>query len=182
MKLYLPTVQDFLIGSAIFAVYFGWAYWRSRKPRYVVDERGERQRVIEWNRGQPVYDPKTWQQRLHEEVIVRRDRRKWIWGGLFWAGLVLAITAWLDQFGSIVSTYVFWCLAVSSAPIVGKFIPAVLQEIAYQLGYQGMQGAKVLDGQPKAQPGREVVEEQKAHGDARVASEAEALHLLNARK
>jgi len=42
-----------------------------------------------------------------------------------------------------------------------------------------MDGAKVLDKKPGPLPGREIVENQKAHGDARLASESEAHAFLN---
>lgn len=176
------NIQDGLIGGAITVAFLLFEFWRSRRRRYVIDERGERQRVIAWNRGQPVYDPKTWQQRIFEEVTARKERRKWILGGLFTVGVIWGATVWADQLGSIFGTIVFWSAVLSSGAMIGKFVPAVVKELAYQFGYQGMEGAKVLDKQPRAQPGREVVEEQKAHGDARLAGEAEALSLLNSKK
>jgi hypothetical protein len=176
------NIRDGLIGGAIVVAFLLFDFWRSRRPRYITDERGERQRVIAWNRGQPVFDPKTWQQRIHEEVVIRRDRRKWIFGGFLWVGIMVAVTDWAYQFGDVIGMALFWFCLISSGAIIAKFVPAFLKEIAYQFGYQGMEGAKVLDRQPTVQPGREVVEEQKAHGDARLAGEAEALSLLNSKK
>jgi hypothetical protein len=161
------------------------AWWRAKyRPPYITDERGERQRVISWNRGQPVYNPKTWQQRVHEEAILRSKRR---WAILGSAPFVLG-PIWLAYDAYTGGNP--W-LGVAAAPLLlyGAlpfgllfFIPNVLKELLYQSGYQGMEGAQVLDGAPKAQPGRELVETQKAHGDAQLASEAEAVALLNSRK
>jgi len=158
--------------------------WRRRnRPRTIVDERGERQYVKTWNRGQPVYDPKTWQQRIFEEAALRTERRKaMLMSGPFVFGPLYGI------YYAYVSQNIFWEMATYplGALAVGMavmfFLPAFFRELLYQTGYQGMQGAKVLDRQPTAQPGREVVETQKAHGDARLAGEAEALSLLNSKK
>lgn len=163
------------IAGAIFV-----AVRRRMRPRYITDERGERQRVISWNRDQPVYDPKTWHQRVFEEVAVRRERRKWLFGT---APLVIG-PLWLDYAANnwLLGGLGGMLTVTSALPASFFFIPALVKEVAYQLGYQGMQGAKVLDKQPTAQPGREVVETQKAHGDARLAGEDEALRLLASKK
>jgi hypothetical protein len=47
---------------------------------------------------------------------------------------------------------------------------------------QTLTGTLKLIALSRPQPGREVVEAQKAHGDARVAGEAEALSLLNSKR
>jgi hypothetical protein len=178
------NIRDGLIGGAMFAAFIGWDIWKRRKPRYIIDEHGERQRVIAWNRGQPVYDPKTWQQRIHEEAILRRQRRFYlVISAPFVIGPIWLCVWAYDNTIALVWSATFWLALFVAGPFaVRYFLPALFGEIGYQLGYQGMQGAKVLDRQPKVRPGREVVEEQKAHGDARVASEAEALKLLNSRK
>lgn len=173
----------FTIGCFALLVYA--AYWRRKyRPRYVTDERGERQRVIKWSHGIPVYNPKTWQQRVHEETILGSKRR---WAILGSAPFVLG-PIWLAYEAYTQSN--FW-LGAAAGPLLlyGAlpfalifFLPNVLKELLYQSGYQGMEGAKVLDRAPKAQPGRELVETQKAHGDAQLASEAEAVALLNSRK
>ncbi|MDE2133322.1 MAG: hypothetical protein KGJ49_01845 [Alphaproteobacteria bacterium] len=162
------------------------AWWRAKyRPPYVTDERGERQRVIKWSHGIPVYNPKTWQQRVHEETILASKRR---WAILGSAPFVLG-PIWL-AYEAYTTGGNPW-LGVAAAPLLlyGAlpfgllfFLPNVLKELLYQSGYQGMEGAKVLDRAPKAQPGRELVETQKAHGDAQLASEAEAVALLNSRK
>jgi len=183
MQLTPQNIQDGLIGGAIIVALLLASHFGSRRRRYVIDEHGERQRVIAWNRGQPVYDPKTWQQRIHEEAILRRQRRMRLIGlGPFCLGPAYA-GYWLFE-NSVAGTFLFGAPMLFMAFAIGVryFIPDLFAEIAYQLGYQGMQGAKVLDRQPRVQPGREVVETQKAHGDARLASESEALSALNSRK
>jgi hypothetical protein len=167
-----------LLGAGVFLLL---RWWRNR--RYVTDERGERQRVIAWNRGQPVYDPKTWQQRVFEEVLVRRERRKWLFGTapFFLGPLALAYWTFTTEAGVLWGGLSGLLLMSSALPSMFFFIPALFKELLYQSGYQGMQGAKVRDKQPTAQPGREVVETQKAHGDARLAGEDEAVALLNSK-
>jgi hypothetical protein len=181
-------------GGAIFGVLFmvgffallGYgAWWRQKyRPRYITDENGERQRVIKWSHGIPVYNPKTWRQRVHEETILRSKRR---WAILASAPFVLG-PIWVAYEAYTESNP--W-LGAASYPLLlyGAlpfglffFLPNVLKELLYQSGYQGMDGAKVTDKAPKPPPGREVVETQKAHGDAQLASEAEALALLTTRK
>jgi hypothetical protein len=163
-----------MLGSIIYAKY-------RKQPRYIRDERGERQRVISWSRGQPVYTPKTWQQRVQEEVLLRRERRKAILAFLIAAGICGGLAAAVQDTSPPLSAAIIAVFAVGSLPTIGTWLPALWQEALYQLGYQGIEGAKVLDKAPKPPPGREAVEAQKAHGDARLASEAEALSLLNPR-
>ncbi len=181
-------------GGAIFGVLFmvgffallGYgAWWRQKyRPRYITDENGERQRVIKWSRGIPVYSPKTWRQRVHEEAILRSKRR---WAILASAPFVIG-PIWVAYEAYIQKSFwlgaaVYPVLLYGAMPFaIFYFVPNFLKEVLYQLGYQGMDGAKVMDKQPQAQPGRELVEAQKAHGDAQLASEAEALALLTTRK
>jgi hypothetical protein len=168
---------------AVMVVVAGLIRWRYKpRPRYIIDERGERQRVIRWHRGQPVYDPKTWQQRIYEEAMVSRKRRLRILGSfgilIPWIGVAI----WLGQYGSLFTYVMIWGGIIGIVQLLAIGVPALFQEILYQFGHQGIQGAKVLDRQPTAQPGRELVETQKAHGDARLAGEAEALSLLRSKR
>ena len=154
------------------------------RPRTIVDERGERQYVKFWNRGQPVYTPKTWQQRVQEEAALR-SKRNWtfLWSApLTFGPLYLAYQA-VEAHNPLLAI-VTWPLALELALPVGLifFLPTLLQQILYEVGYQGMDGAKVTDKQPKPPPGRDLVETQKAHGDARLAGEHEAHALLNSKK
>ena len=57
-------------------------------------------------------------------------------------------------------------------------LPNLLQELLYQVGYQDMAGAKVLDPEVQRR-GIQEIAEQKAHGDASLADEQEAMGLLN---
>ena len=157
--------------------------WVRKRPRYIVDERGERQRVVSWNRGQPVYTPKTWQQRIFEEATLRRQRRWEIVGSapFVFGPAYLYYYAYTQQ--SMLLGGIGGILILSATlPGLFYFLPALIKELLYQSDYQGMDGAKVLDAQPGPPPGKDVVESQMAHGSARVASEDEALALLKSKK
>jgi hypothetical protein len=183
MENFDPGLGTFLLGGVVVGVLVN--LWRRRnRPRTVVDERGERQYVRTWNRGQPVYDPKTWQQRIIEEAKLRRERRAILFmtGAATLGPIALAYYAYQTS-SSLWGALAGLLLVTFTLPFgIGFFIPNLVKELTYLSGYQGMEGAKVLDRQPAAQPGREVVETQKAHGDARLAGEAEALSLLNPKK
>jgi hypothetical protein len=170
----------FMIGVAA----LGFRTWRrGKRPRFITDERGERQRVDQWNRGQPVYDPKTWQQRIQEEAILRRKRRRALLASVPMAVLFIVPGLWVLATFGIFGAYVGLGLLLGGAVVLLKFVlPPLFMELLYLSGYQGMDGAKVLDRPPVTQPGREIVETQKAHGDARFAGEAEALDLLKAKR
>jgi hypothetical protein len=171
-----------LVGGMFLVWWIERALKRMRRPRFITDEHGERQRVIAWNRGQPVYDPKTWQQRVHEEAVVGRKRRSNLLGAFFLLAVVVGFGLWVGQYSHALMVLLLWGGGVGIIGLLAIGMPALVKEIAYQLGYQGMQGAKVLDAKPPPPPGRELVEQQKAHGDARVAGEAEALSLLRSKK
>jgi hypothetical protein len=100
----------------------------------------------------------------------KRDQRRWI--SLAAVLVVLVVCALLIPDvagpGVIMITYLpgyylvrygFWTLP---------------KEWAYQRGWQNLSGAMVIDPEP-ARAGREDVERQKAHGDARIATEHEAI-------
>ncbi|MBI3677358.1 MAG: hypothetical protein HY243_12165 [Proteobacteria bacterium] len=169
---------DAVIAIVVFAAASIWAWW-PKGPRFIVDERGERQRVDHWNRGEPVYNPKTWQQRVFEEATFKKQRRRKLLEAVITVAIILGIAVWAGPLlgGMIVLAAMF----VVPIPLAFFVIPPLWTEIRYQLGDQGIEGAKVLDKKPGPQPGREVVETQKAHGDAQLASEAEALTLLNSK-
>ncbi len=159
------------------------AWWRAKyRPRYIVDEQGERQRVIKWSHGIPVYNPKTWRQRVHEEVLLRTERRKMLLAFGLVVGPLVGFGLWLRPQDEFWGNMVLGFAAVGSLYSIMQWLPALANELRYQFGDQGMEGAKVTDKAPKPQPGREVVETQKAHGDAQLASEAEAVALLNSKK
>lgn len=189
--------------ALVFLAGLGWAYWRSATWReglvcaglviaglilhhiahrhalgWIIDSTGERQKVDHLNRGQAIFTPTTRNQRLVEEATVKSQRRKDLaWALAFGGGLgYLAYSLYKpDQ----------WGLAALAGSFGGLFLlfgvlPRLIGELFYQLGYQDMKGAKVLDPEPK-RPGVEDVARQKAHGDASIAGEAEALNLLKPR-
>lgn len=179
-------------GGAIFGVLFmggllallGYgAWWRNKyRPPYITDENGERQRVIKWSHGIPVYNPKTWKQRVHEEVLLRTERRKALLGVALVLGPLIGFGVWLRDQNEFWSNMVFALAAAALIPTLGQWLPPLIEELRYQFGDESMDGAPVTDKAPKSQPGREVVEAQKAHGDAQLASEAEAVALLSSNK
>ena len=146
---------------------------------WFTDANGERQKVMHWNRGFPIYRATTRSQRLVEEAEMKQDRRT----RLLWS----TVTGWpLLYCARLLGQHGHHTLSVV-ANVVGGFIvlvvwlPFLFTELLYQLGYQDMQGAKVLDPAPY-RPGPEAVAQQKAHGDADIASEAEARDLLRGRR
>src|SRR5579862_8843420 len=160
--------------GAIFGVLFvlgllGYAaWWRAKyRPRYIVDEQGERQRVIKWSHGIPVYNPKTWRQRVHEEVLLRSERRKVLLVFAVVIGPLVGLAAYLGQESDGLRNAVLVLTGALLVPTLGQWLPPLIEELRYQFGDASMDGAKVTDKAPKLQPGREVVETQKAHGDAR---------------
>src|SRR5271156_4000052 len=74
------------------------AWWRNKyRPPYITDENGERQRVIKWSHGIPVYNPKTWRQRVHEEVLLRTERRKALLTVALVLGPLVGFGLWLRE-------------------------------------------------------------------------------------
>lgn len=151
-------------------LWMGWAY----------DENGERQKAQYWLRGEPYsVSPKTTrEQRLSEEAFWRDRRRR----TLAWTALVgfpaayLTWWLWAQQVDFLafidVPVFLFTCF------VLGQFGYYLLLELLYLAGFQDMPGARVMDLElPK--PGLEEVIRQQAHGGARLASEDEAIELLN---
>lgn len=150
---------------------FGWFY----------DERGERQLINAVERGQLFFYPTTWTQRVLEEAATRKARRQ----GLCVLGAYLGIEAlsiaslWGHTRDPSALAVMALVLGLVMAPVLlPTLFVLVVQEIAYSLNYQFMKGAKVLDAEPRP-PGLEEVMRQKAHGDARLATQDEALALLS---
>jgi hypothetical protein len=145
---------------------------------WIIDERGERQKVDHWNRGHAIFTPTTRSERIVKEGL-RRNERRW---RLAWSTPLFGGAAWL--------TWHFYKGDSPFAAIVpGLFalmfgliwIETLISELLYIVGYQDMDGHKVLD-KPAKRRGVEDVSRQKAHGDATVASEEEALGFLNSRR
>lgn len=148
-------------------------------PPYFIDENGERQRIKGRNRGHFIYDPTTRPQRIVREYQVNKTRRR---GLLVYSAMLLPIlygTGWslgLDDATARWGLTIFLCL-IGFGPAIGV-LSCTFQEFIYQTGYQGMDGAKVLDpvaGQPA---GLDEVLRQKAYGDPRIPTENEALAQL----
>ena len=141
---------------------------------WIIDAQGERQKVDHWSRGNAVYKPTSYSERIALEATLKVKRR---WAialyGLPGAGLELCAW-WLHQTGHAGSALIVAILG--AAPLLPAAW-ALLVEIAFQMGMQDMPGAKVLDP-PPVRPGLRDIAEQKAHGDASFAGEDEALQLL----
>jgi hypothetical protein len=147
---------------------------------WITDDNGERQKVERWNRGHAIFTPTTRGQRIIEEAQLRDERRKkLLWMGAIGGGLgALAWYAWPHIRSSDLLAMLFGlaCLFGSFA-VIGWFAN-LLNELLYLSGWQDMRGAKVLDRAP-SRPGLDEVAQQKTHGDGRIASEEEALAILN---
>ena len=89
----------------------------------------------------------------------------WVGAGIFSGGTIWLATAWPAE-DSGMQMIVFAFLLLASWGCVCEAIMSSLKLIA----------------QNRPQPGPEIVEAQKAHGDAQLAGEAEALSLLNSKK
>jgi hypothetical protein len=142
---------------------------------WIIDERGERQKVDSWNGDIPVFTPTTYSQRIVDEAWYRDDRRKNIlrWGAGGWSAAGLAYYFW-SLHGQPDIAYLGLVIAGMTALFcLGQWYEPFFLELLYLAGWQDMKGAKVLDGRPR-QPGLEDVYQQKAHGDARLATEQEA--------
>jgi hypothetical protein len=124
---------------------------------------GEFRRVIYANENAILHHNESWAFRRQSQLETERRRRRFI----FWSipVAILGGVAWhINQAAGIGSA------VTSAALIVGGW--SVAMECLYQSGFQRMKGAMVLDRRI-ASSDREEVEEQKAHGDARLATELE---------
>jgi hypothetical protein len=171
-------------GGSAAAAFFLFSLQRVARRQalgWIIDDNGERQKVTSWSRGHAIFTPTTRSHRIVQEAQLRDERRKsLLWSGVLGWGLAgFAWYAWPQIRSSDLMAMLFGlaCLFGGTA-LLGWFMH-LLTELLYQSGWQDMAGAKVLD-HPPSRPGLEEVEQQKTHGDARVASEAEALALLNA--
>jgi hypothetical protein len=141
---------------------FGW----------LIDEHGERQKVDYWSRGEPVVlHPTTRSQRIADEAHQKTGR---------WLVIVGCTLTGYPMLAAAIYGYGhpgdgWWVLPAFACiiPVLAS-IGMTFEEIKYQLGFQDMRGAKVLDG-PGRHPGADRARDQKAHGDARPATEAEVL-------
>jgi hypothetical protein len=162
-------------------ILFG-AQWVARRQAlgWIVDSNGERQKVESWNRGSAVFRPTTRGQRIVEEAAERDTGRR----QLFWYGA--------PGWAMAAFTYYLYPGAANSDPASGGYLlPGLIAfgflvpwfcflflELLYLSGWQDMKGAQVLDSEPP-RPGLDDVYQQKAHGRGRVATEEEAVALLN---
>jgi DMSO reductase anchor subunit len=146
---------------------------------WIVDINGERQKILHIKNGNAFYKPTSRAQRLVEELDMARIRRR----DFLVYGPVTALCGWLCWQAWTHWSSNLWPPLGIPAVVIGPFAGllfaiTLITEIAYQLGYQDMKGAKVLDPVPTA-PGLQDVIQQKVHGDAQVAGPEEALDLLN---
>jgi hypothetical protein len=147
---------------------------------WVIDPNGERQKVDAWVKGLPIYTPTTRAQRIADEAFVRDARRRnLLWLGLSGWGAAAAAFYLYPRYAQsawfMIGLFVCGLAAIVLVPL---WLTELMDELLYLSGWQYMKGAQVLDGEPQ-RPGLEDVKQQKAHGDGRVATEDEALGLLN---
>jgi uncharacterized membrane protein len=157
---------------------------------------GEWQRVLSGgNRHGPLLDQRPREQRVQEELEGIKERRQLMAKHalamiLGFAAVVGMIVYYVDVLSPRTSSdpdagmnffmgyfiYILFGLGlVGFALLMMRDLAKALGvEFLYRIGIQHwIKGAKVLDPEP-VRPGRGVVENQKVHGDARLASEAEA--------
>ena len=146
---------------------------------WIVDSSGERQKVDHVNRGVPIYNPTTRAERLRVEAEKKSERRMvmLVWGALGGASAALYYNTLHLPINGIVEL----AAGISGLVCAGFFLPPFAIELLYQTGYQDMEGHKVLDAEVE-RPGLRDVASQKAHGDAAMASEAEAIAFLNPKR
>lgn len=140
---------------------------------------GERQKVEFILRGEKFAKTTTRARRMVEEVVLRRERRlQLLWStpvgwGLAYAAWWLYAPAGWGWAAGIGACAAFFLLLV--------WLPATVIELLYLVGWQDMKGHRVTSP-PPVRPGIADVAEQKAHGDARFATQAEAAKLLGGRR
>lgn len=142
---------------------------------WLIDENGERQKIQSLVNGRAVFTPTTQGERIAQEAVYRDNRRRSLMqnGLQGWGLLIAGLALWQWHYLSDIA--LFMCeLPLGLFALMGlfEFFGSLRDELLYQMGNQNMVGAKVLDS-PPVRPGREEVLRQKAHGDARTASEAE---------
>ena len=116
-------------------------------------------------------DRHTRSQRQSMEVSVALRRRK----ESMLATIALVLSAVGTFFAYAYEPWIGWVVAVTAlGPSAAWWVSMTIAVIAYSSGAQFIPGAKVLDVEPP-KPGLADVVKQKAHGDARLASEAETL-------
>ena len=144
---------------------------------WTIDQDGERQKVDHWVRGQAIYSPTTWWQRIIEEGQLR-DGRRAVLGWSLLAAVPIGAGAWWIWREHPGHPFAAGALAVVAGLIaVFLVVPNLFIELVYLAGYQDMPGHQVRDAQVH-QPDKYDVAQEMAHGDASLAGEHEALGFL----
>jgi hypothetical protein len=171
-----PITWAWAVGLALAAIW-GQQIAHRNSLGWIIDDRGERQKVEHLNRGTAVYESTTRSQRLVREALAKASRRK----TLLWttpATIALVLVTWHFRDPRVLGEEI--TAGVLTLIVGSVWLWSTGKEILYLLGYQDMDGAKVLDAAPQ-RAGVDQVVRQKAHGDASVASEDEARNFLNPR-
>ena len=155
---------------------------------------GEWHRILHrgTSRHGPLLDQRARVQRVQEELEALQLRRKGLRGSLVQVFLCGAIVGgfyywssdWtttpasgiriLGDATNVVAGVLRWLVILMGISLgMHDFLSHLWQETLYLCGFQWIEGAKVYDPEP-VRPGREEAEKQKAHGDARTATKAEA--------
>lgn len=177
-------IQGALIYAAAGAVLLGLYRVSDRQALgWIVDERGERQKVIGEADGAVIHSQTTRDRRIIEAAQSALARRKGMAitaGGLAFICAVLIYLTYHYSANDPGQPIIGILLLLIGAAFAIVFLGLVAFEVLYHLGYQDMGGARVLDA-PVKHPGLDTVAAQRAHGDARVATEQEALAMLNSK-
>ncbi len=146
-------------------VSIGGARWTVSNGEYLI--------ARHWGGGleHPIPDrPTTW--RIRHDAEGQHQINRFILIFLFSAAAPITIWANHDPTAALPNSSAWSDRIMLDIGIVGAFL-VTAWEIAYREGWQSILGAMVLD-KAVERPGKKAVEEQKAHGDARLATEEEA--------
>ncbi|HEY0466578.1 MAG TPA: hypothetical protein VGC79_20360 [Polyangiaceae bacterium] len=174
------TTRKFLALAAVAAVLAVTQYAARLQARgWVIDERGERQKVNYWLGDTAIYTPTTRSQRVVDEGVTRQERRRNLFVGAAAFAASAAATWWIWIYHQHDMLVLLFIPAIGGLVYgAGMLVGQSTLELLYLTGFQHMKGAKVRDPEPP-KPGLDEVRQQKAHGDAHLASEDEALALLD---
>lgn len=164
-----------VLHNLLMAVILGAVLWLLHRYNlgWAVDENGERQRVLGHDRFGAIMNPTTHAMRRHEAFVARR-KRLLIMAGCSAAALLLGTAAW-NLYPQLPSSGIF-VGALATIPALGA-VACLVIEAVYQLGFQHMPGAKVLDDLP-TQLGPAALADEMAYGAAGIATADEAHNLL----
>jgi hypothetical protein len=173
------SLRECLEGAVLIALLAVIQYVAHRHALgWFFDENGERQKVQDRKGDTVIYTPTSRDARITTEIRLRAHRRMTLlWLTPITAGLVY-LTLKFHHSGPRIDEVAAGAFAFLA--LLG-WVPVAFLELIYFVGYQDMEGARVLDPEVR-RPTIEDIEGQKAYGDAHVASEGEAVSALSSRR